>query len=219
MSGRHDPSRCVTEAEAFAHKGSRPSASWPSSWARTVREVQDKFRDPLEVFQPVWAAVGRVASAYGGIESGLRMQLDDFLGETAHSSVVVHNLPTDTVIRLCERLLREIPAYAPAEPLGGWILKACRRAGDERASVAHGSWAMVERGPRYYVGVRSPARGNEFLRLSADEIVAHAETIARIGSCLTTSDIWHATPSPPRRTETPATRCEIVTTVSSNTGT
>lgn len=146
--------------------------------------MDERYRDPFDVFQPIWAAVGRVASAYGGIESGLRTQLDDFLGETAHSRVVVHNLPTDTVIRLGERLLREIPAYAPAEPLGGWILKACRRAGDERASVAHGSWHMVERGPSDYVGERAPARGNEFLRLAADDIIAHADTISRLSVML-----------------------------------
>lgn len=124
-------------------------------------------------FDTLFTLVGRVASAYAGLDIRLREALGKLLGDTKRSRATADQPPTEVVIKAVERSIKVDPADPALDTYVGWVLSAARRAGTERAAVAHSSWYLVEDHSTdwYANAVSAKNRSAEHRKFSFDDLL------------------------------------------------
>src|SRR5690349_11870211 len=106
--------------------------------------MSERFGEDVNEFRPIWAGVGVVASAYGGVEASLRQLLWVLLGESSRARTVSEKLNTGIVMSLCRHIFKIDTELAYLSSFALWVLRAAEIAGEDRAKVAHGSWSITQ---------------------------------------------------------------------------
>lgn len=133
----------------------------------------------MTTFDGMYAGVGRVAAAYGGVEIAVREVLTALLGGTPAAVITAQTLTTEIAINVSGRIIADQARGRPQAEFAKWILNMTRKAGTKRADIAHGAWHMEQHPPSSeWLAARTPTRTRDgSLVLSVSDLAAVATTL------------------------------------------